>query len=121
MSIGGLIVAGTFAAWIGLDVWLAKTGRPTESMAIAAAGQRTTIFPFVIGLLLGHWFFNQRSIIHSAWGFGIPAMVSLGIWDIIWNAMGKPRVWYRYAPIWLVMGVITGALVWAQQDGGSPL
>lgn len=115
------IIIGTFIAWIAWDVYVSKHGGSTESQILQSWSIHSTWFPFLIGMLIGHWFIGQRVIIESAWMLGLIAWFPLIGWDIYWAAANKPRVWYRWAPIYVVLGAVMGALVWGQNDGGSPV
>lgn len=116
------IVLGTFVIWIWLDVVIVKvSGAPTESQWIAATSQRFTIFPFIVGLLSGHWFFNHRVLSYSAWVYALPIFIWIIAFDVYWNTRRwGQRAWYRYAGLWFLLGLPVGTFLWGQMDGGAP-
>lgn len=39
--------------------------------------------------------------------------IALVVWDRIWNAKPRERVWFRYPGMWLLIGEAAG-LLWSQ-------
>jgi hypothetical protein len=121
MTPAGWVVLGAFLVLILADVLLVKLGQRTESDQLAKWGQASTAIPYLFGFLMGHWFVNVRIPLVSAWGYGAGELILLSAWDVGWALLKCPRVWYRWAPIYLVLGMAAGALVWGQADPSSIL
>ena len=76
---------------------------------------------WVAGFLIGHWFFPRQTVVATAWGFGIPLLVALVGWDVYWNLKVKVRKWYRLPGIYVVLGIVTGIILWSQGSKDSPI
>lgn len=121
----------TFSQWFVIAVFVAvifytavaqKMGQPTVSMTLRDGGWRINTIPFIFGLLVGHWFFPRQSTWVSGWGYAIPALLALVIYDVLWNwKKGAERRWFRFPGWWFLLGLPVGIWLWAQRSGDSPI
>lgn len=109
-------IALTFLIWIGFDVWLVVNGGPTESMVILDMGMRSTLLPFVVGVLAGHWFVPHEKTWENGWVWLLVIFGGLALWDVTWAMSGLGTTWYRYPGVWLSLGVPSGALLFGQRE-----
>jgi len=117
----GFIIA-TFVIWLLFDAWLGHNGGPTESGMLAYFGQISTSFPWLIGALSGHWFFNRKTVNYKLAYYALIPFVGLIAWDLWWgHAHPGLRVWYRYAGVWFLVGIPCGSYLLPQGDGGAPI
>lgn len=118
------IILGTFVLWIAADIWLGPNGGPTESQLLAHWGRVSAFFPFLIGFLMGHWFYGRRNVNYSAWGYGLGLWVLLGLWDCYWWGFSTHEVlypWFRWSGIWVTAGIPAGSYLWGQRNPDSPV
>lgn len=106
-------VVGTGIIWLAYDVYVVKVGKSTESQVIRDWGQRWTYFPFVMGVLVSHWFINLDHPPQFGWMIVLPAIIALVVWDLFWRTKPRERVWFRYPGLWLLIGEAAG-LLWSQ-------
>ena len=54
-------IAGTFVIWIAFDVWigLKKGSQETISVVSLNFAKKYPIFPFIVGVIMGHLYWPQ--------------------------------------------------------------
>jgi len=111
-----IFVACLIIGTILMDVVFAKHGLPTESMVLRDWARNWSILPFVAGFLLAHWFLPLKTPIGGAWGYALPIFALLIGIDLYMNLV-HPNYYpaWRYPMIYAILGIPTGALLWAQR------
>lgn len=123
MTLTQWFVLVTFAIWIWFtSVSRQLFGSPTISMTMRDIGWAFTLFPFIWGMLIAHWFAPKQALASGLWGWGIglPIMVLLLAFDVYWLIKGLPRHPVRW-PFWyFVLGLPVGYLFWPQRSIHAP-
>lgn len=99
------------------DGLVSSLNQPTESTVMRAWAWKFNTFPFAAGLVLGHWFFNIPHPNYSAWGYAIPILGALGVWDLTWHFISKDKPehpWYRWPGFYALIGIVAGMFLWGQ-------
>lgn len=116
-----LLIISTFVLWIGWDIVLVILKENTISQYLQWFGNTNNWFVYLMGFLSGHWFFSRKTALTYGWIIALSFMALLGVIDLIWYLNKLPFVWYRYSPIWFIVGLIAGLYLWNQKDSNSPI
>lgn len=123
MTLTHWIVLTTFAAWIWYtSVSRQMFGAPTISMTVRNMAWDFSVFPFIWGMLIAHWFAPRQELPTNLWGWGIglPLMLALLAFDIWWMMAGKERHPARW-PFWYFLaGLPVGFWFWPQRSLDAP-
>lgn len=112
----------TFFIWLLLDAWLGPAGGPTESQVLAFWGRHATAFAFLMGSLMGHWFFGRKSANYSSWFWPFIGILILTGWDVYFlRTYGYVEPATRWSGLWVLLGIPAGSIFWPQQDSESPV
>lgn len=121
MNVTQMLILMITAILLIYDVYAMPLGQPTESMVFREWAWKANTVPFIWGFLMGHWFMPRQHVSTSGWMYALPIMVSLIVYDVLYNHYGGTRRWFRY-PIWFVLfGIPVGAYLWGQGSAESPL
>lgn len=112
------IVALVLLAYDGI---VGKISQPSESTVMREWGWKYNYFPFLMGVLIAHWFFPRQTWINPIVGKTIPFILLVMAWDLYWNKFHGSHEWFRYPGLWVILGFPIGFLFWAAQDNNSPL
>ena len=115
MNFSEIVILSTFVAWIVYDLYCGRLSQPTLSMVLRDWGAKWNFFAALIGFLVGHWFFPREHVDISGWGWTLPVMASIFIFDLLWHRFGKlHRPWFRYSGLWFLIGIPVGTFLWGQ-------
>lgn len=103
------------------DPIAAKCDLPTESRVIMDWGWRFNAVPFLLGVLMGHWFFPRQNGSGFGWMIALPFWSALWGWDIAYGHFWGSRRWFRYPGIFVLLGMPVGMYLWGQVSPGSPI
>ena len=123
MTLTHYIVLATFAAWIWYtSVSRQNFGAPTISQTLRNIAWTFSLFPFIWGMLISHWFAPRQSLPSSLWGWGVglPLMAILLTYDLYWLFSVKQRTWYRWPMWYFLLGLPVGYWFWPQRSLESP-
>lgn len=121
MTVTGWVIVGTIVLLLGYDAIVGLIKQPTESQVLRDWGWRWNTLPFCAGFLLGHWFFPRVAVSFTAWGYAIPILLILLVWDIAWwQIKGDERAWYRWPGWYALLGIPAGVFLWGQASPGAP-
>jgi hypothetical protein len=123
MTLTHWIVLVTFALWIWYtSVSRQMFGAPTISMTMRNIAWDFSLFPFVWGMLVAHWFAPKRELVEGVWGWGIglPIMGVLLAIDLYFLFKHLPRNPMRW-PFWYFLaGLPVGYWFWPQRSPDAP-
>jgi hypothetical protein len=109
------IMAGTVVALIAWDVIVAKEGSSTESQLLKNFAWQYSVIPYILGILIGHWFFNHEgSWNQSLWPVAFGSIGIVLTWDLL-KPHNNSKGIERYPGIWFAVGVPMGAVFWGQR------
>jgi len=112
------ILGITGLVWIILDIWLANSGDGTISQAMKILGERCATFPAIIGLLIGHFFFNIPIVtFRKIRNIALIIFIGWFVWDLVHGIMGLPSAASSGFPAWLMclIGIGVGRFLWPQE------
>ena len=123
MTLTHAVILVTFGLWIWFtSVSRQKFGTPTISMTMRNIAWTFSLFPFVWGMLIAHWFAPKRELVEGMWGWGIglPIMALLLVFDLYWLIGQHPRHPARW-PFWYFLaGLPIGYWFWPQRSLDAP-
>lgn len=106
------LIAVTIVVWVLWDLYVALNGHrgDTESEVIRTFSNRHFAFPLIIGIVMGHFFWNVATPISPWWSrIGLPIV---GLTAIVVDYL-KLVPWIN--PGWpFLAGIILGRLLWPQ-------
>jgi hypothetical protein len=105
------VIAVVFLLILGLTVTAHKSGLRSVSTVLLDWGRTANSFAFVMGALVGHWFFPGITTI-AYWPFLLIPILLLGALDIV-NQFAPFPLWVRWPGIYVLLGIALGALLWA--------
>lgn len=108
MNLTGYLLIAVSVVLLVYDGVCPHYGLPTESQVIRDTAWAWNVLPFIIGTIVGHWFFPGFGITKSsAFGNLIPFWFFVLVMDFVFNGHG----YHKYPGIWLLAGMPLGALV----------
>lgn len=115
MTLTQVVILLTFALLCLYTGYAHTFGQRAISPTIRDMAWRFNTVPLVAGVLMGHWFMpNSIAFSHRVGGV-LPIIIVVALLDISWNtAENGRRAAFRWPGIWVVVGIVSGALLWSQ-------
>lgn len=118
MTVTQIFLTIVLIALIAYNLITVRIGQRTISATIRDLAWDWNVLPFCLGFVLSHWLFTVKYVIAGAWGYSIPVMVVITIWDIKFKQLPvytlNPRPDYRHPIIPTCLGMILAVVVWSQ-------
>lgn len=97
---------------IGITTLAAHERVPTVSYTMQKAATNNTWFVFLFGAWLGHMWSPAIPFAITYWPYLLIPIGSLAIMDVVHHHYSKLPQWSRYPLIYLLLGILSGALLW---------
>lgn len=107
-----VVIVVVFIAVLTTTVVAAMTKTETVSQTLLRWSRMHSWFAYLMGALMGHWFFPGAPGI-AVWPWLLVPMAVFGALDVV-NAFYPFPGWLRYPGIYVLVGIPAGAFLWVQ-------